>query len=173
MEKIFFDSGESLLRIFITCLFAYAGLVLMLRFVGSRSLSQLNAFDFIITVAIGSTLSSVILDKDIALLDGLMAFAMLLALQALINVFSRKIDGFRSIINMPPALMFYNGKFLDDQMKKHRITQEEIYQVLRSEGIGDIDDVDAIVLENNGKFSVIRKVDRGHESSIQNVIGLR
>ena len=171
MEKIFFESWESILRTLITCLFAYAGLILMLRIVGSRSLSQLNAFDFIITVAMGSTLASVILNKNIVLFDGLAAFAMLLGLQALINILSRKIEGFRSVINMPPALMFYKGKYLEDQMKKHRTTRDEILQVLRSEGFGHIDEIDAIVLENNGKFTVIQKIEDKDQSSIKNVRG--
>lgn len=171
MEKIFFDSWDSILRLLITGLFAYAALVLMLRILGSRSLSQLNAFDFIVTVAMGSTLATVILNKNVPLLDGLAAFALLLGLQGLINILSRNISGFRSVINMPPALLFYKGEYLEDQMRKHRTTRDEILQVLRSKGIGHIDEVDAIVLENNGKFSVIQKIENKDQSSIKNAKG--
>src|SRR5690606_19133815 len=77
MEKIFFDSWESIIRTSILSVAAYVGLVLILRTAGNRPLTQLNAFDFIVNVAIGSTLATVMLNKNVALADGLLAFVML------------------------------------------------------------------------------------------------
>ena len=73
MEDFFFDSWKSVIRTILSGVFAYIGLVAMLRLSGNRTLAQLNAFDLIVTVALGSTLSTVILNKDVTLTDGLVA----------------------------------------------------------------------------------------------------
>ena len=169
MEKIFFDSWESIVRTFLIGIFSYGGLVLMLRVVGNRTLSQLNAFDFIVTVALGSTLATVILSKDVALADGILALALLIALQLLISRASVSSKAFRSIIKTRPFLLFFKGNFLQDALDRHRITEDEVLQIVRSMGIANLGDVDAIILETNGKFSVIKNIGGQKGSTIQNV----
>ncbi len=69
MEPFFFNGWESLARILVMGLLAYATLIVFLRMSGNRTLSKMNAFDLIVTVALGSTLATVLLSKDIALAD--------------------------------------------------------------------------------------------------------
>jgi len=85
MDKIFFDSWESIVRTIIITILAYISLVILLRISGKRTLSKMNAFDFIVTVALGSTLASVLLTKDVALADGVLAFILLIGLQYIIT----------------------------------------------------------------------------------------
>ena len=85
MELGFFNSWGSLLRIVIVGVLAYATLVLFLRLSGNRTLSKMNAFDLIVTVALGSTLATVLLSKDVALVDGAVALALLISLQFIIT----------------------------------------------------------------------------------------
>lgn len=85
MTKIFFDNWESLYRTFFITIMAYFALIFLLRISGKRSLSKMNAFDFIITVALGSTLATVLLNKSVALADGVLAFALLIGLQYIIT----------------------------------------------------------------------------------------
>lgn len=143
----------------------------MLRVVGNRTLSQLNAFDFIVTVALGSTLATVILSKDVALADGLLALALLIFLQLLISKASTSSRFFRKLIKTEPFLLFFKGSFLQHALQRHRITQDEILQILRSSGTANLKDVDAIILETNGNFSVIKKIGDHEGSTIQNVVG--
>lgn len=157
MERILFDSWESLLRTLLIGIVAYVALVGMLRIVGSRTLSQLNAFDFIVTVALGSTLATVILSKDVPLLDGLLSFASLLILQFAISKASTRWKSFRKLVKTEPYLLFFNGSYIEAALRRHRITKDEILQMLRSKGISSVKDIDAVVLETNGKFSVIKK----------------
>lgn len=128
MENIFFDSWESILRTLLIGLFSYVALILMLRIVGNRTLSQLNAFDFIVTVAFGSTLATVILTKEVALADGLLALALLIFLQILISKTSTSSKFLRSLIKTDPFPLFFNN-FLRDVLHRHRITQDEILQL--------------------------------------------
>ncbi|MBD0377567.1 MAG: DUF421 domain-containing protein, partial [Flavisolibacter sp.] len=72
MKNIFFDSWESIIRTIIITVLAYALLIFLLRTSGKRTLSKMNAFDFIVTVALGSTLATVMLNKNVALIDGVL-----------------------------------------------------------------------------------------------------
>ena len=74
IEDIFFESWDSIIRTAIISVQAYIRLLVMLRIAGNRPLTQLNAFDFIVNVAIGSTLATVMLNKDVVLADGVLIF---------------------------------------------------------------------------------------------------
>jgi uncharacterized membrane protein YcaP (DUF421 family) len=152
---MFFDNVEALLRIFIVSVLAYGGLILILRSAGKRSLAKLNAFDLVVTVALGSTLATVLLSKDVALIDGLLAFGMLALLQWIVSRLSIASPRFRSMVRSEPRLLLKNGIWLKDALNAERITQGEVMAVIRSAGIGRLDDVGAVVLETDGSLSVI------------------
>jgi uncharacterized membrane protein YcaP (DUF421 family) len=80
MKSIFFNNWESLLRILIIGMLAYASLVILLRVSGKRTLTKMNVFDFVVTVALGSTLANVLLNKNVTLSDGILAFSVLIFL---------------------------------------------------------------------------------------------
>jgi uncharacterized membrane protein YcaP (DUF421 family) len=164
MEKIFFDSWDSIIRTAIISVVAYIGLLLMLRVAGNRPLTQLNAFDFIVNVAIGSTLATVMLNKDVVLADGLLTFALLIIFQLVISYLSKKSGVFNIVIKTNSVLLFYNGEFLDNEMKRHLLTKEELLQAVRSQGISSIEQVKAIILETNGRFSVLKNDSESIES---------
>lgn len=67
---MFFDGWTGLLRVLVVGTLAYAALVLLLRVSGKRTLSKMNAFDLVVTVALGSTLATVLLSRDVALAEG-------------------------------------------------------------------------------------------------------
>jgi hypothetical protein len=68
MENAFFTSWTSVGRTLVVGVAAYAGLIVLLRISGKRTLTKMNAFDLVITVALGSTLATVLLTKSMALL---------------------------------------------------------------------------------------------------------
>jgi uncharacterized membrane protein YcaP (DUF421 family) len=67
----FFDSWDWLLRTLIIVVLAYGTLIALLRLAGKRTLTKLNAFDLVVTVALGSTLATALLSKDVAQGKGL------------------------------------------------------------------------------------------------------
>ena len=73
---MFFNGWIGLARVILVGAFAYFGLIILLRISGKRTLSKMNVFDLIVTVALGSTLATVLLSKDIALAEGITAFAL-------------------------------------------------------------------------------------------------
>lgn len=78
---MFYDNISGLVRVLVVSPLAYLWLILVLRISGKRTLAQLNAFDFIVTVALGSTLATVLLSSSVAWAEGALALALLAALQ--------------------------------------------------------------------------------------------
>lgn len=155
MDKIFFDNWESIVRIAINTVLAYAAMVILLRVSGKRTLSKMNAFDFIVTVALGSSLATVALSKSVPLLDGVLAFVLFVSLQYCLTWLSVRVKAVKQIITNDPVLLLYQGKMLRDVMKRERVTEEEIYVAARESGTTDLQDIHAIILETTGTISVL------------------
>lgn len=152
---MFFDNLVGLTRILVAAVIAYAWLVLVLRLSGKRSLAKLNAFDLVVTVALGSTLASVVLSKDVPLLEGLLAFVVLATLQWLVSRLSISSRWFRRLIRSNPRLLFEKGCYREAAMIAERITRSEIDAAIRSGGFGRLDEVGAVILETDGSLSVL------------------
>jgi uncharacterized membrane protein YcaP (DUF421 family) len=158
MEKIFFDTWESIARTTIITLLAYLILIYLLRISGKRTLSKMNAFDFIVTIALGSTLASVLLNKDVALADGILAFMLLIGLQYAISALAVRSKKISNIVKATPTLLVYKGRELKQAMRKERINEDELYAVVREKGLSSVKEVDAVVLETDGSLTLIRQV---------------
>lgn len=146
---------DSFIRIISVGILAYIGLVFFLRASGKRTLTKLNAFDLVVTVALGSTLATILLSKDVSLLEGLTAFALLILMQYAITFMAVRWNGFSKFIKSEPQLLYLDGSFLEGAMKKERINKAEILQAVRNQGTGDMEGVKAVVLETDGSLSII------------------
>jgi uncharacterized membrane protein YcaP (DUF421 family) len=169
--NIFFESWQKLGRSLVLAVLAYAALVVMLRVSGKRTLTKLNVFDFVFVVALGSTLATTILSTDTTLADGLLAFAALMGLQVLLSWLCVKSHRLDQIVNGEPSLILHNGQFLYETMKRERVTEEEIRSAIRSQNLATIDDIDSVVLETDGTFSIVWNKREGNESSLKDVPG--
>ncbi|SDC32666.1 DUF421 domain-containing protein [Belnapia rosea] len=154
---MFFDNWMGLLRVVIIGTLAYTALVLLLRVTGKRTLSKMNAFDLVVTVALGSTLATVLLSKDVALAEGVVAFTLLVLLQYAITWLSVRSDRVRSLVKAEPCLLLRDGQFLREAMRRERVTEDEVQAAARAQGIASLDDAAAAVLETDGSLSVIRR----------------
>lgn len=129
----------------------------------------MNAFDFIVTVALGSTLASVALSKSVPLLDGILAFGLLISLQYVLTWLSVRVKAVKKVITSEPVLLLYRGEMLRDEMKKQRITEEEINVAARENGSANLKNIHSIVLETTGTMSVIAEQDAQVASVMENV----
>jgi uncharacterized membrane protein YcaP (DUF421 family) len=168
---MFFDSWSGLLRVLVVGTLAYVALVMLLRVSGKRTLAKLNAFDLIVTVALGSTLATVLLSKSVALLEGLVAFALLAGLQYLVAWLSVRSPSFSDFVKSEPALLLHQGQFLKAAMRAQRVTHAEILAALRSSGTRDVGQVAAVVLETDGSLSVIQNTARGEKIGTLDGVG--
>jgi uncharacterized membrane protein YcaP (DUF421 family) len=169
MDQIFFTSWTSILRTLIIGVTAYTGLILLLRISGKRTLTKMNAFDLVVTVALGSTLATVLLTKSVALADGLTAFALLILLQFVLTWLSVRSKAVSQLIKAEPALLVYQGEFLPDALKSERVTKAEVLAVLRAQGVPSVQEAAAVILETSGEMSVLRQTSPGHDSTLRDV----
>ena len=166
---MFFDTWSDLLRILVVGLCAYTGLVLILRITGKRTLSKMNAFDFVVTVALGSTLASAVLSSDVSISEALLAFALLCALQFAITFLSVRSRRLQNLVKSEPALLAYHGTMLPDALRRERVTEKEILAAVRASGKATLSSAYAVVLETDGSFSVLDIPDKGAEDALRHV----
>lgn len=158
MEQVFFDSWQSVVRSFIITVLAYLVLIFMLRISGKRTLSKMNAFDFIVTIALGSCLATVALNKNVALVDGILVFFLLIFMQYIITALSVKFRNVKEVVTAKPTLLLYKGEVLEEALERERITIEEIYLAARKQGIGKLEDIDIMILESAGDMTIIPSI---------------
>lgn len=154
-QPIFFDTWSSLGRVILVGTLAYVGLVLMLRVSGKRTLSKMNAFDLVVTVALGSTLATVLLNRSVPLVEGLAAFALLIGLQFVITWLSVRSERIQDLVKAEPTVLVSKGKPIPGAMRRQRVTMEEVHAALRQSGHADLDNGITVVLETDGSLSVL------------------
>ena len=169
---MFFENWYEMWRIFASALIAYLVLTAVLRISGKRTLSKWNAFDFIVTIALGSMLAGVIVSKSSRILEGLFAAALLITFQFIITQLSTKFDWLENLVKAKPTLLYYRNEYLKDAMKKQRVVKSEILAAMRTSSIGSVEAVEAVVLEADGSFSVIEKSEsENSNSALEDVAG--
>jgi uncharacterized membrane protein YcaP (DUF421 family) len=153
-SPFFFESWYNIGRTVTLTIVGFAALIGMLRVSGKRTLSKLNVFDFVFVVAIGSVFASMITSKDITLVDGLAALVTLIGIQLLLAELAARSALAERIINGEPSLLFSRGRFIPRALKRERVTEEEVRAAIRGKGITRVEDVEAVILENDGTLTV-------------------
>jgi uncharacterized membrane protein YcaP (DUF421 family) len=157
VSSMFFQGWEGIFRTILVGMIAYAGLVAFLRVSGKRTLAKLNAFDLVVTVALGSTLAAILLQEDIALAEGATALALLIAMQYLVTFVSVRWPGFARVVRSEATLLVRDGRLCAKAMRRERLTDEEILSAIRSQGGHAVDDAETVILESDGTVSVALK----------------
>lgn len=160
MDNFLFGSVNSLGRIIAAAPILYCALILFVRLSGKRSTSDMNNFDWIVTVAMGSVIGSGILVKEVGLMEALVAIALLLLLQYGATRAMLDSATARRLIKAEPRLLVSRGQYLPAAMRKERITEGEVLAAIRESGMFDLNQVRAVVLESDATLSVIPK-DQG------------
>ena len=169
---MFFTSWSGLARIAVATICTYPTLILLLRISGKRTLSKMNAFDFVVTVALGSILATIILSKNTPLAEGLLALSLLIFLQFIITWLSIRSKTISKLVKSEPKLLFHRGVFLRSAMKAERVNEGEILQAIRSQGIKGEEEVEAVVLESDGSLSIVEMKGDGRPTVLSDVTGV-
>ena len=150
-----FPGWAVLVRTLLVGTAAYVTLVLVLRTTGKRTLAKLNAFDLVVTVALGSTLASVLTSKDVAWAQGALAFGLLAGLQYLVTWASVRSARVRGLVRSEPALLLHRGALLPGALRAQRLTTSEVEAAVRAAGLARLEDAHAVVLETDGSLGVV------------------
>jgi uncharacterized membrane protein YcaP (DUF421 family) len=146
---------DPLIRVVIVGVLAYLALVAMLRVSGKRTLSKLNAFDLVVTVAIGSTLATTLLSKDVALAEGVLALALLVVLQYVVSMSVVRWPPVARAVKSEPRLVARDGRPIREAMRAERLTESELDAAARQAGHASTATTGAIILETDGSLSVL------------------
>jgi len=164
---MFFQDWQGIARTVIVGFLAYATLVLFLRVSGKRTLAKLNAFDLVVTVALGSTLSAIVLQQSVALAEGATALALLILAQYAVTFTSVRSVAFAAAVRAEPALLAKDGQYCEVAMRRERITEPEILSAIRSAGGHGIADVETLILESDGSISASLEAAGGPSSGMR------
>lgn len=165
------DLLQDILQLVFFCLVTYITVIFIIRISGKRTLSKLNSFDFIITVCLGSIMATTVTDPSLPITRGLTAFATLVFFQYLISKLTTHWKPAQKVILFKPALLYYEGQYIDETLKKERISKQEILEAMRQSGFEDLENVKAVVLETEGSISIIPYSDNKepHTSSLKDI----
>ncbi len=157
--EAWFSDWSRLGNIALSALFFYVFIVALARVSGKRTTSQLNNFDWIMMIAVGSLAASGILLKSVAVLDSAVAILALFLLQGVTTWLVLRSEMVRHLVNAEPTLLVRHGELLQAAMRKTRVSEAEIMSALRDEGIAKVESADWVILENDGTFSIIAARD--------------
>lgn len=163
--QMFFSDWHSIFRILAVGTAGYVVIVALLRYFGKRAIAKFNAFDIIITVAMGSAFANTVMPSTVALADGIAAFMLLLLLQRLFAGLAMRVGWFGAHVKNQPLLLVYRGSILWDHARREQLTEQDVFAALRSRGIAAVENVLALVLEPDGTFSAL-KIDELSEGQL-------
>ena len=154
------DQIDVVLRAVLLSAIAVMWVVLVVRIIGLRAFSKMTAFDFVITVAIGSVLSGASQATSWSgFLQALLALASLLFVQFGLAYVRRRSDRFADALQNAPVLLMRDGAFFEDALDAARITRGDVIAKLREANVLRLSDVRAVVLETTGDISVLHGND--------------
>lgn len=133
----------------------YLLLIVGLRLTGKRQIGELEPIELVLTMLLSDLASVPMQDFGIPLVNGVIPIVTLLAMSMLLSCVSLRNVRFRTLICGKPAIIIRNGKLQQDAMRHNRLTLDELFEELRTQGVTDISDVKYAVLETGGQLSVL------------------
>lgn len=144
---------EKILRSVVVYLF----ILVALRFTGKRQVGQLTPFDLVVLLILSNVVQNAIIGNDNSLTGGLIGAVTILVLNFLVAELSYRFKPARRLLEGEPALLIHNGKVIQRNLQRERISMNDLSAALRKSGASDIANVRFAVLEENGQISVVPK----------------
>jgi len=171
VNTLLYQDLDGLVRAGLSGLIVYIAVVFLVRLAGKRATSQMNNFDWIVTVALGSIVGSTIVLKDLPLAEGLLAIVVLLGAQYTVTKASTYSSTISNLVYSEPTILFFRGEYIDSAMRKERITRQEVLSAIRESGIIQVEDVGAVVLETDAKLSVLPNTNSTIKKESETTLG--
>ena len=136
---------------------AFSFVFLLTRVVGRRELSQLEPFDLIMLIMMGDLVQQGVTQSDYSVTGIFLAAGTLALMTVLVSYLSFRFKRLRPILDGEPLVIVQDGKVIDGNLKRERLTVEEVAQEARLQQIASLDEVEWAVLERTGQISFIKK----------------
>jgi uncharacterized membrane protein YcaP (DUF421 family) len=145
---------------FFRAIILYIVVLIVMRLMGKREISQLQPFELAISIMIADLASIPMTEIGIPISSGIIPILGLLVMHLVISVVNIKSIKAREIICGKPSILIYRGKIDEKVLKKERFTINELEERLRGNNIANIGDVEYAILETSGQVTVIPKPDK-------------
>lgn len=154
---MFFHSWGSLGHVVLATVLVYLFMVAALRLVGEQALAKMSGYDMIVTITLGSVLATVAVSHDVPIAEGIAALVTLLGLQELVRRLQARSLRIHHLVREPPRLVVWDGQLLEDRLLQSNLSADEVRAAIRREGFSAVAQVQAVILENDGDWSVVRR----------------
>ena len=134
----------------------YLFLFVFTRALGKRELAEMSAFELIVLVTIGDLVQQGVTQEDFSMTGAVLAVSTFGFLALIGSYVTFRFPRSRGVLEGLPVVVVHDGRVLTDVMKLERVTQDEVLEEARTQGISDIADVRLGILEPDGKFSFLR-----------------
>lgn len=138
-----------------TCIYFF--MFVVLKIWGKKHLGEMAIFDFILLLFISEAVQNSLVDDDKSIVGGMIVILTFLSLNTLMNKLSYRFHSVEKFIDGEPTIIIKDGVINNSVLKKEQITQQELYEALRQEGVAEIKDVKQATLETNGHLSVVKQ----------------
>ncbi len=133
----------------------YAFVILAVRIMGKRQISDMQTSELVITLIISDIAAIPMQNVEQPLVGGLVPIIILVSLEIIVSIIMLKSNRFRKIICGNPVVIIVDGKILKDKLRMLRISFEDLYSLLRQQGVFDVKDVKCAIVETNGSVSIL------------------
>ena len=153
------EEGMSFLHdygaIILSSVAVYLFIVIAIRLFGKTEIAQLSVTDLVFIMLLSNSVQNAMVGADVTLIGGLVAAASLFVVNALFKEFMYRIPGFGRLMEGESLMLVYQGRVNDVNMRKARLTTNELLEAIREHGVARIADVNLAVLEVDGNISVL------------------
>jgi uncharacterized membrane protein YcaP (DUF421 family) len=143
--------------IVLRAVFLYAFVVFVMRVMGRRELSSMTPFDLILLIIVGDAIQQGLTQDDYSVTGAVLAIGTIASLQVFTSYVSFKSRWARRLFEGDPVVLVDRGKPVERNMKRERMTLDEVLAEARQSEIASLDDVEWAILEVNGTISFIKK----------------
>ena len=144
---------DLVLRAGVAFIFVYA----VTRVIGRRELAQLQPFDLIFLVVIGDLIQQGVTQNDLSVTGLILVVSTIALLQVGSSYLSFRFRRLRPILNGDPVVIVESGRFIERNLKRERLTPDDVAEEMRQNQIHSLDEVQWAVLETSGKMSFLKK----------------
>jgi uncharacterized membrane protein YcaP (DUF421 family) len=141
-------------------IFLYAFLIFIMRVTGRRELSALSPVDLVLLIVLGDAIQQGLTQDDYSVTGAVVAVSTIAAMQVVFAYAGFRSKRVRKMLEGAPIVIVHDGKLVDENLRRERMSFEEVCETMRLQQIGSIEEVQWAILEGNGQISFIRKPGR-------------
>jgi len=151
------------LEIIVRTIIMYLFALLLIRLLSRRAIGQLSLIEFFLVIALGSAVGDPMFYPDVPLVHGFAVITTVVALNRGINWLMVRNEAIEQIVEGVPASLVQDGKLVLSNLRRHGLSQEELFEFLRAHGVENLGTVREAYFEQNGQISIFPyKTERKH-----------